>query len=287
MGKLAPAERWRRHVMERFVAFERSGELQRLRVEGLSILKRKRLYTGKEWWQTFHRRASSARYQEWNKRCEIVGQRFGLAPWTVTLACLIKGYKPDQSPFPIESMQPRVTLVTGISDTQFIVRLAHEAQKRGLHLVQRFGAVENAHSVTMTEKPPPLPSSMPPQLDAFHIRVETPVGYPPEAAKQLQADAGSLARQILVSLGYRPYRRLRASSLVRMAKDLKVGERLASGGSYDIIEDVYETQDLKLDQQRRKQVKSRRHRLGRRLVDPHIREDDGTPGESGPPSPTG
>ncbi len=114
-----------------------------------------------EWWHSRHERSASVQYREWDKRCETVAKRFGLAKSTVVMACLLEDYQPYRQPHRVEADGPRVTLVTDSQDPQFVVRLAWEAQRRGLHVVQRYGAVENEHFVSMmTDEPPPLPTSI-------------------------------------------------------------------------------------------------------------------------------
>ena len=113
-----------------------------------------------------------------------------------------------------------------------------------------------------------MPSSMPPQASAFRMRVETPVGYPPEAAKKLHKSAIQIERDILTALGYSIPKRLRTSQLVVMADKLRVANTLASGEAYDIVDDIY-GRDLTDDRKRRKLVASRRHKIRKRLIKPY------------------
>jgi hypothetical protein len=102
--------------------------------------------------------------------------------------------------------------------------------------------------------------------DIFTIRVETPTGYPPEAACQLQKEANKLARKLSEHMGHRVPKRLRSSKLVTMAEVLEVKEGpLPRGKIYDIIDKIYPDGDLSKDQQRRKLITSRRHRVRKRL----------------------
>ena len=103
--------------------------------------------------------------------------------------------------------------------------------------------------------------------DAFSIRVETPMGYPPEAASQLQKEANKLARQLAERMGFRLPKRLRTSKLVTMSEVLEAEKGpLPRGAIYDIIDNVYPDGDLSKDQRRRKLTASRRHRVRKRLL---------------------
>jgi hypothetical protein len=102
------------------------------------------------------------------------------------------------------------------------------------------------------------------------MRVETPTGYPPEAANHLQKEAGRLAKELLMRLGYSIPQRLRTSSMVSMADKLRVAdEHLAYGDVYPIMDKVYRDQDITRDRQRRNTIKTRRHRLKKRLTKPY------------------
>jgi hypothetical protein len=273
MGKMAPEELWRRHTLERFEAFRQSGELEKLRKEGLAASGRKKRFTALEWARSpMRERYSSPLYMEWHHKCEAIAQKFGLAPHTVVCACLISGYKPDKAGLVIESEWPRIRLITDITDDQFLARLSYEAQLRGLYVISRQGSVETTRLFLnpipiMYMEPPPMPSSMPPQASAFYMRVETPVGYPPEAARKLHKAASQLEKDILTALGYSIPKRLRTSKLVTMADKLRVANTLASGEAYDILDDIH-GEDMTDDQKRRKLVASRRHKLRKRIIKP-------------------
>jgi hypothetical protein len=277
MGKLAPQELWRNNTIERFIAFKQSGELERLRKEGLAACGRKKRFTSLEWAKSpMRKRYLSSRYMEWYRKCEMVAQKFGLANWTVVCACLISDYQPDKEPFPIESKWPQIRVITESTDTQFLARLAYEAQLRGLHVILRQGSVEITYLFMnpvpiMNIEPPPLPSSMPPLSNSFYMRIEAPVGYPPQAAKKLHKDASQLEKDILIALGYSIPKRLRTSPLVAMADNLRVAKgQLAPNEAYDIIDKIYGTDDsMENDQKRRKLVASRRNKLRKRLVKPY------------------
>ena len=279
MSKTSPQERWQKHVMERYAAFKLSGEIEKLRAEGLKILGRNNLFVAEEWNATFTQRASSEKFLIWYEKCKTVGERFGLGQCTVELACLYKGYKPEELPFVMESDWPRIIIITEVSDPVFLKRLAYEAQKLGTQLVQRRGSVEISQIYINTlpfpqEETPTMPDTMPPVNSALRARVETPIGYPPEGISQLTKEAARLEKVILSRLGYHVSLRLRNSPLVPKAYELKMNQKhLASGGSYDIIDNMFED-DLSQDQKRRKLIKSRRYKLGKRLIEPYTPEDN-------------
>lgn len=274
MSKLAPDELWRRHTLERFEAFRQSGKLEKLQKEGLAACGRKKRFTGQEWATSpMCERYLSPRYMNWHHECEEVAQKYGLAVWTVVSACLVSGYQPDKSGLVVESEWPKIRVITESTDPQFLARLAYEAQIRGLYVISRQGSVETQQLFLnpvpiMCIEPPLMPSSMPPQSSAFYMRVETPIGYPPEAARKLHKTASQLAKEILIALGYPIPQRLRTSKLVVMADKLRVANSLSHGGAYDIVDDIY-GEDLTNDQKKRKLVASQRHRLRKRIMKPY------------------
>lgn len=278
MGKRLPQERWNQHISERFTALKVSGELEKLRAKGLAILGRKKLLSSKEWWESFRDRTSSQKYLEWHNECKQIGDRFGLAPWTVELACLLKGFKPEESGLVMEAQWPRVRIVTENTDSLFLRWLSYEAQKLGLYVVQRQGSVET--TLLYLEPGPPteqLTSQKPPRDTAFYIRTETPIVYPPEAKNQLNKQADQLYRELLRHLGYPTRQRLRSSHLVCMADKLRVDdEKLECGGIYHIMDEIYGPVDdlsneelANTDAQRRSTTKTRRHRVQKRLIKPY------------------
>lgn len=276
MGKLAPQELWRRHTLERFEAFRLSGELESLQKEGLAACGRKKQFTSLEWAKSpMRKRYSSPRYMEWYHKCETVAQKFGLANWTVVCACLISDYQPDKAPFPVESKWPQIRVVTESTDTQFLARLTYEAQLRGLYVIARRGSVETTQLFLnpipiMNMEPPTMPSSMPPLGNSFYMRIETPVGYPPQAAKKLHKDASQLEKDILIALGYSIPKRLRISRLISKADDLRISQnRLPKRGLYEIVADTFDEGNSSEDEQRCKTVKTQRYRLRKRLIKPY------------------
>lgn len=276
MSKLAPEELWRKHTLERFEAFIQSGALEKLSEEGLAACGRRESFTSLEWARSpMRERYLSSRYMEWYHKCETVARKFGLANWTVVCSCLISDYQPDKGPFPVESKWPQIRVVTESTDSQFLARLAYEAQLRGLYVIARLGSVETTQLFLspipiMNVEPPTMPSSMPPPDNAFYMRIETPVGYPPQAAKKLNQAAGRLAKDILIALGYSTPKRLRISSLVSKADNLRISQnRLPKRGLYEIVADTFDEGSISEDEQRRKTVKTQRHRLRKRLIKPY------------------
>jgi len=171
---------------ERIKALKLSGKLEPLRVKGLAVLHRKNQYTNEEWWQSFHQRAKSPDFLKWYEECETIANEFDLAPWVVSMTCLLKGYKPEKDVgfMAMERNWPRVRMVTESTNMQYLRRLSYEAHQLGLYVVQRVHGVET----TLLNLDPITAISTPRKLnkdDIFTIVVETPVGYPSEAASQL------------------------------------------------------------------------------------------------------
>jgi hypothetical protein len=272
MAKLSPEDRWRRHTLEQIKALRCSGELKGLRPKGLASLGRKKMYNFLEWWSDFGKRSTSPTYLKWYQECSILAERFGLAPWVVSTLCLLKGYKPenDIGLMALEANWPRVRLVTDSTNESFLRKLSYEAQKLGICVIQRCGSIENPVLNLDPAENGDSSKALCRRLgigDKFFLRVETPVGYPPEAAAQLHREASQLAKEIARQMGYHIPKRLRSSRLVSMTEDLKIRKRrLPRGGSYDIIDTVYHDGDLQEDQKKRKLVSSRRYKLRKRLT---------------------
>ena len=271
MPKLTPDERWRRHVLERYTAFEMSGELVALRDEGLKILGRTSLYAGNEWHQDVQKRDKSLEYPKWCEKCENVGARFGLAPWTVQAACLIKGYYPDKL-IVIESDWPQIRVVTENTNKLFLSWLCFEAQNLGLYVIQQHGSSET--TMILTNLKPPLEplndTSRPPRAVAFHMRVETPTGYPPEAGKELQRRATNLERELSRRLGYQSPKRLRSSELIATAKKLKANKsKLTESESLEVVESLYPDHDISEERKLIKHSKSQKNQVRQRIVRPY------------------
>lgn len=271
MTRTSPHERWQKHILERFIALQQSRQLDRLRKKGLSILgRRRKRFTGKEWYESLRMRISSPEYMEWYNECTEIGRRFGLNPQTVVYSCLIRGYDPTKEPFPMEVQWPRTRVVTENTDPLFLQWLSYEAWRLGLYVVLHQGSSEA--TLLGTNMPPPMSlcnAKKPPRDTALYLRVETPPGYPPEAAKKLQREASQLTKELLRSLGYSIPQRLRSSPLIEIADSLKVSkDELANGEAYAIIDDIY-GEDLTDDKKRRKLIASRRNKLRKKLIEPY------------------
>jgi hypothetical protein len=272
MPKITPDERWRRHVLERYTAFEMSGELIALRNEGLKILGRTSLYTGDEWFQDRQKRDTSSEYSKWCEKCEMVGARFGIAPWTVQMACLIKGYSPDNNLFMVESNWPRIRVVTENTNELFLSWLCYEARNLGLYVIQKHGSSET--TMIVIDLAPPLEpltdSSRPPRDAAFHMRVETPAEYPPEAASDLQRAASNLGRELSRRLGYQSPRRLRSSELITTAKQLKADKsKLTEAESIEVVDNLYPNHEESEERKLLKRCRSQKNQVRQRIVKPY------------------
>lgn len=261
--KRDPEERWRDIVLERFIAFRRSEEKKILTSKGLSIiyriLGRRRRLTAEEWWQTSLKRRASKAYRDWQGECQENGLRFGLAPSTIELACLLKDYSPDNSSLVLEARWPKIEVVTGSMNDEFLTRLVQEAQLLGLHVISGLGSL-----------PASTISAMPPAHSAFVVRVEIPIGYPPEGAVHLQNKANRLQRELQRRLGYQIKERIRASRIINQADKLKIGRQIKDGDIYMISDKVFGIDEsMQHDSRRRATIKSRRSRLKKLLVDPY------------------
>ena len=270
MAKLAPKDRWLRYLKERIKALELSGKIEPLRAKGLVILHRKKPYNSEEWWQSVQQRAKSPEYLKWYEECEAVANEFGLAPWVVTMMCLLEGYHPEKNVgfIAMERDWPRIRVVTDSTNSSFLQTLSREALQLGLYVLHRLHGMEttllNLDSGTAFSVPGKLS-----KRDMFKIDVETPVGYPPEAASQLQKEASKLARELAIKMGFTVPKRLRPSKLVTMSEVLEVEKGpLPRGKIYDIVDKIYPDGDPSKDQQRRKLTASRRHKVRKRLVLP-------------------
>jgi len=274
--KLSPKERWLKHLEERIKALKLSGKIEPLRAKGLALLHRKKQYSVEEWRQSFQQRAKSPKYLKWHEECEIVANEFNLAPWVVTMMCLLKGYKPEEDVgfMAMERDWPHIRMVTGSTNMQYLRRLSYEAHQLGLYVVQRVHGVEttliNLDAISTCSTTEKLDKG-----DTFKIDVEIPVEYPPEAASQLQKETSSLARELTRRMGHPIPQRLRASKLVDMSEVLEAEKGpLPKGKLYDIVDKIYPDGDLSRDQQRRKLTASRRHKVRKRLIDPDDQAQD-------------
>lgn len=275
MAKSAPEELWQKHIVERLKAFRLSSQFRNLRKEGLAACGRTKRFTALEWATSpMKNRYASPTYMDWYKKCGEIGKKYGLAQWTVVCVCLISDYRPE-SGLVVESRYPVIRVVTEQTEPQFVKRLTYEAQLRGIHLIVRHGQTEFTQLLLDLVPPgsfgpPPLPPSMPPKTDAFYMRVETPVEYPISAAVRLQQATNKVGKDIMASLGYPISQRLRVSSLVSKADKLEINKRhLPNRGLYEIVSKTYKEGTAAEDERRRKTVKTQRHRMRKRLVEPY------------------
>lgn len=225
------------------------------------------------WKLSLSERLKNKNYVDWIKECENVAGRFGLAPWTVEMACLLKGYDPEEHPFPIGAQWPSIRITTRHTDALFLKHLFYHALSFGIHVYVQRGSWETA-VIFFDYEPPtsPLPeSSRPPRDEAFSVDLKLPPNYPPEAAQQMSKDAAQLSRELLRRLGYRAPRRLRTTALLPQLHKLRLNEYpLPNNAIYDIIDDTFgEGGPLTDDQRRRSLVKSRRNKLRRHLTRPY------------------
>ena len=269
MPKSNPTERWRLHVAERYQSFQHSAEIKRLRRQGLAALGRKKRLTFEDFDREFWGgKVETNAYRDYQRDCREVGARFGLAPWTVEWACVIKGYVPDQSLYPAEARWPRVFVVTNVEEGPFLKWLVHEALQLGLTVSHQ----GDGESVVLLGGRPETPlegSQLPPLYSAFQMSVQIPPGYyPPEAAAELGRQATQQGKELATQLGYSIPQRIRNSPLVSQADEFQVSkDTLASGAVYDIVDAVYGEQDFADSSKLRNRAKSARHRVKRRLAD--------------------
>lgn len=275
MVKLKPEERWNRMLLERFEAFRLSGELKRLRDKGLRALGRRRRLTSLEYWK-LPLTGGPLDYMAWDKECEKVAKHFGLAPWTVKMACLLRDYDPVKSPFPIGANWPSIRIITTHKDPIFLKQLFYHVRELGVPVyVQGSGHKTAPIFLDYEFIPSPLPDSHKPSIhDVFTVELEFPPIFPPEARQQIVKDTDDIKRELLKRLGYRVPKRLRTTNLISKASSLRLNKsRLAKRELYEIVAETSEYATDEEDEQRRKTVKSRRHFLKQRLIKPYKAEE--------------
>ncbi len=280
--------------MDRFMALKLSNEFKELQQRGLVVVGRKRLLTSVEWWTVLGNVWSSPEYGEWQQECRRLGDRFGLAPWTIEMACLLKDYAPDKQPNVTAVQRPQIGVVTDCTDQVFLDWLRYEAQSPDLdlhldwlryeaqrpdlhlHVYKREGSSD--HRTGHFSGPPPLTpltdSNRPPRHKAFMMRVDIPVDFPPEAAREIQKLASDRGRELLRRLGYSVTKRQRPSKLMSRADELRAGEaHLADWEIHQIIDNIYGEEDpeggpiLGHDWQRKRLIKAQRKALWNSLKD--------------------
>ncbi|MCX6003032.1 MAG: hypothetical protein NTX46_01095, partial [Chloroflexi bacterium] len=240
MTKLRPEERNQKLLMERYIALQQSKELKKLRRQGLAILHREKMFTEREWGDLYQERTTSPEYIAWcNNECKKLGEVFGLASWVVAMACLVRGYRPETGKLYIGSDWPRIEVVTEVTEHKFLKKLTYEANNLNLRVVLKQGPEETCLILPAKNKRIPVLTKKPPIHTSFTIRVAIPVGYPPEAARNFQRQAGRMQRELLIRLGYVIPKRIRTSSLTAQASILKVNKSsLPRRGIYDIVDKI-------------------------------------------------
>jgi len=271
MDKKEPQDRWRDHVMERYLVFKLDGGWKQLRKEALQLLDRKTIYDLDEWWNSFTIRVNTPGYIDWALKCEDHGKRFGLGRDVVIMQCLFKNFRPDiyQRYFKMEAHSLNLTIVTDSDNDEFIQRLCYEAQQMNVHVVRVDGSLQFP-VVNMddqyTDLPPADFSGVP---DAkFIVRIEIPPGYPSGGVQELSKAAKRVELILSQKLGIPFKQRLRTSKLVKKAAHLRVGKkRLNRGEAYEIVDQIYPNQGKSYpeDRRRHKRVVTQRHQLRKRL----------------------
>ena len=282
MQKIAPEERWRRDVEERLLAFKQSRDLMRLRSKGLKIFGRTRMLNSEEWWEAARGQGpmNSDKYREFQQECQQVAARFGLAQWTVEMACLLRSYSTRWQPYVVEARWPRFQLVTESNDHfffQWLSYLAHELFFEWLGKRKEIPKPEIVHeagsSRTLIVWVPFVVqperelrgSSLPPRASAFRVVIDAPPGYPPEALAELGRHASQFERELARKLGYKVPQRMRHSSLTSKASKLRTEQDpLPSGGIYDIMDELHGERDPSQEQKLRSRITSQRHRVRKR-----------------------
>jgi len=270
LPKSRPEERWQHHVLELCQAFLASPEFRVLRREGLRSLGRRKLLTPQEWNESFSLRSQNEDFLTFVERCRMVGEGFGLAAWTVEMACLVQGYQPEPGAIQVEAKSASIRVITDTTNDLFLRWLLYEAHRLDIHVNIRKGNTElPVITVPFPAMPDqPLTKQLRPAPDrAFYIRVETPPLYPPEAAAELHRQAQQAARELLRRLGYRVRQRLRTTKAVAEAKKLRIAKKsLGHREAGDIAEDIY-GEGAGTNSKLRRRVKDIRNKLRKRLKD--------------------
>jgi len=269
MPKKPPRERWKLDVIERVAAFMHSPELSRLRKMGVAASGRNTLPTSDEWWG-LDGAPTSTEYREFQRECEAVGARFGLASHTIEWASLLEDFDPTryQNYFALEAEAPQLRVVTDAEDGLFLRWLVYEAWQLGLVVILQRGPTSSTLIPAQPERPTTTldSSRRPPRSKAFKVVFDPPPEYPPEAAAEMSKKAVHMERDLADRLGYTVRLRMRSSSLTSRASELRVDkQRLEPGEMYDVMDDVYEDGEISEDRKRRNIAKSQRHWVKRRF----------------------
>ena len=239
------------------------------------------MFDAEEWgWWALHDQPPDAYRTRFVPHIAAVAARYGLAPETARLLCLVKGYRPEKDVFRIEAPAPSVRILLGDEiDPVFRAWVLHEAWRLGLRVLQEIPGVGDVAVIAIPFPPRPheplTDAHRPPRPQAFRLRVDTPPFYPPEAAAEWHREGQRSSHELLRRLGYPVPERLRPSPAAGQAAKLRLDkDRLGRHEAGDIAEDLYGegpdgegwTDDA---QRRRRRVSSQRYRLRQRLsVDP-------------------
>ncbi|AKG53313.1 hypothetical protein DGWBC_0635 [Dehalogenimonas sp. WBC-2] len=264
MAKRTPEQRWKDIVLERFVAFMRSEQKKALTREGLTVLQhllgKRRKLTSWEYFSSSRERRTSSRYQAWRKKGQIVANQFGLAPWTIEMACLLKDYHPEHTGLVIEGSWPTIQVVTGCTNPEYLEKLSEPVAEAGFRVI-----TEGNDCCTLGSS-----DQISTAHTAFRVTIGIPSGFPPEAAINLLKKALRVQNELLKRIGYPVKKRIRSSPFIRQAGKLKVGRPIERNEIYKIADAIYGVDETgQHDRQRRSTTKSRRNRLTQRLVSPY------------------
>ena len=268
--KRAPIERWREHILWGYEAFRASIDLSKLRQMGLRVLGRRRMLTDSEWWEAAKGPMTSQEYRAFQDECRTAGAQYGLAPWTVEMASLLRVYRPGKERFVVEARWPQAWVVTEATDPLFCSWLRYEARRLGLYVAHQYGSNDvRLIQVPFPERPahPLTQDHRPPRAEAFYLRIETPPEYPSEAAAELARQLHQRGRALLRRLGYRVPQRMRRSIATPRVRKLRLGKaRLDRHEVGDIAQDIY-PEIAAVDPSLRRRVKSQRYRARKRVVE--------------------
>ncbi|MCH7762042.1 hypothetical protein IIA15_11700 [candidate division TA06 bacterium] len=283
MPKSTPQGRWDADIRERYQAFAHSPELRRLKKQGLAIFGRRRMFTSEEWWEESRGPTwTTKEFQDFDRECQRVGDRFGLNRTAITMSCLIKGYDHQRSPYPL-AIGAKIRVVTESNDGEFIhwlvclakfVYLSVQWSTSKLNFPQPQVVQKNGSQTTpvlfipfVTRPDKDLfPDRLPPRASAFLMQAEFPPNYPPDAAAELGRRAMRFERELARRLGYQVPKRMRTSPLAAKASSLGLKQqRLPRRGIYDLMDKTYGELETSQEKTARNRIKSQRNRVRRRF----------------------
>ena len=279
-----PQGRWDADIRERYQAFAHSPELRRLKKKGLAIFGRRRMFTSEEWWEeSSGRTRTTEEFQDFDRECQLVGDRFGLDRWAIGMACLIKGYDHQRSAYPLASDWVKIRVVTESTDVDFVHWLVYLAKFVYLsghwttsklkfpqpQVVQQDGSqFTPVVFIPFVTRPDGdlVPDRLPSRASAFRIQAEFPPNYPPDAAAELGRRAMRFERELARRLGYQVPKRMRTSPLAAKASSLGLKQqRLPRRGIYDLMDKTYGELETSQEKTARNRIKSQRNRVRRRF----------------------